>query len=44
MSTRERILAIRVIEMVQRQPVYAASIGIEVVLETCNPEFEEEPP
>ena len=44
MSTRERILAIKVIEMVQRQPVYAAAIGIEVVLESCNTELEEEPP
>lgn len=36
MSVRERILAIRLIEMQERNPEYAKRLGIEVKMENKN--------
>lgn len=44
MSTRERILTIRLMEIARRQPVYAASLGIDIVAERNDPDLAEEPP
>ncbi len=42
MSVKERILTIRLIEKAAKQPMFAASLGIEVVQEISSEE--EDPP
>ena len=44
MSTRERILTIRLMEMVKRQPAYVEAIGIETALDTGKTDLVEDPP
>ena len=44
MSTRERILTIRLLEKASRQPAFAALLGIEGVTDASDQEGNEEPP
>ena len=44
MSTRERILTIRIMDMAGKQPEYMAALGIEVVPNRKEPDLAEEPP
>jgi len=44
MCARERILTIRLLDKVKRNPAYAAALGIECVPDTPGTEEQEEPP
>lgn len=44
MSTRERILTIRLLEKASGHPVYAALLGIEAMSDVCRQDEKEEPP
>ena len=41
MTARERILAIKLLEKLERNPEYANKIGIHVSIETRDPQTEE---
>ena len=43
MSTRERILTIRLMDMAGKQPEYMAALGIEVVPNRKEPDLAEKP-
>ena len=43
MSTRERILTIRLMDMAGKQPEYMAALGIEVVPTVKEPDLAEKP-
>ena len=42
MTTRERILALRLLEKQERNPEYARRIGIQVSMEKKNPKISED--
>ena len=44
MSTRERIMTIRLVDKVSKHPMYAASLGIEIMAEMVGKEDADEPP
>ena len=44
MSTRERILTIRLMEKASRQPAFAALLGIDCITDLSCQEEKEEPP
>jgi len=44
MSTRERILTIRLMDITRKQPEYMAALGIEIVPNRKEPDLAEEPP
>ena len=44
MSTKERIMTIRLLDKIAKQPVYAGILGIEVALESAGTSETKEPP